>query len=151
LAWSRTRHANFDVPWIGQFVLGRYWRLATPEQREAYLKLFSDVIVFTYVRRFDDYESQQLQVLGHRDDGKDFILVDSRIHKPGTSAGAVGVVWRVLPVGDGQRIVDVVIEGVSMSITQRNEYASVIQRNGGSVQSLIDALKENVDRLRQQG
>lgn len=71
-------HANFDVPWIGQFVLGRYWRLATPEQREAYLKLFSDVIVFTYVRRFDDYESQQLQVLGHRDDGKDFILVEDR-------------------------------------------------------------------------
>jgi phospholipid transport system substrate-binding protein len=142
---------RFDTEWIGQFVLARYWNLATPEQRTEYLSLFSDIIVYTYTRRFDDYEGQELRVLGHQDEGKSYVFVTTQIFTPNTQSTPVNLVWRLIPANDSFRIVDVVIEGVSMGLTQRNEYASVIQRNGGKVEALLEAMRENVAKLKAQG
>ena len=53
---------NFAVPAIGQFVLGRYWRTASVEERTEYLRLFEDLIVITYVDRFSRYSGERLRV-----------------------------------------------------------------------------------------
>ena len=140
--------ANFDMDRIGRFVLGRYWRLATPEQRSAYLGLFRESIVQTYSHRFDDYSGQKFRVLGRREAKSKFIFINSEIFDPTRPGANVNVLWRVLPTGDSFRVVDVVIEGISMSVTQRNEYASVIQRNGGEVDALIDALRKNLKKMK---
>jgi phospholipid transport system substrate-binding protein len=140
--------ANFDMDRIGRFVLGRYWRLATPEQRSAYLGLFQESIVQTYSHRFDDYSGQKFRVLGRREAKSKFIFINSEIFDPTRPGANVNVLWRVLPTGDSFRVVDVVIEGISMSVTQRNEYASVIQRNGGKVDALIDALRKNLKKMK---
>ncbi|MEX1108901.1 MAG: ABC transporter substrate-binding protein, partial [Dongiaceae bacterium] len=47
--------SHFDVPQIGQYVLGRYWRSATPEEQSEYLGLFEDYLVASYARRFAEY------------------------------------------------------------------------------------------------
>lgn len=140
---------TFDMEGIGRFLLGRYWRLATPEEREAYLKAFKESIVYTYTARFDDYAGQKLAVDGSREDGQ-FVLVNSRIvdSKGGSD---VRVEWRLIRQGDSYKVVDVVIEGVSMSVTQRQEYASVIQSNGGEVKALIKALNDRMARLKSSG
>ncbi|GHD54387.1 ABC transporter substrate-binding protein [Thalassobaculum fulvum] len=140
---------TFDMEGIGRFLLGRYWRLATPEEREAYLKAFKESIVYTYTARFDEYAGQKLVVDGSREDGQ-FTLVGSRIVDPNGNAD-VKVEWRLIRQGDDYRVVDVVIEGVSMSVTQRQEYASVIQSNGGEVKALIKALNERMARLKSSG
>jgi len=137
---------TFDVEGIGRFLLGRYWRLATPEEREAYLRAFKESIVYTYTARFDEYSGQNLVVDGSREDGQ-FVLVSSRIVDPRGSAD-VRVEWRLIRLGDSYKVVDVVIEGVSMSVTQRQEYASVIQGNGGEVKALIKALNDRMARLK---
>ncbi|MBT5263703.1 MAG: ABC transporter substrate-binding protein [Rhodospirillaceae bacterium] len=139
---------HFDMAWIGQFVLGKYWLRATPEQRTDYLSLFEDSIVLTYTSRFDEYAGQQVRVLGSKNVRSKFIFVKSQIFDPENTKAAVNVMWRALPIADSFKIVDVVIEGVSMSITQRNEYSAVIQRGGGKIKVLIDALRKSVDRLR---
>ncbi len=141
---------NFDLPWIGQFVLARYWRLATPEQRTAYLELFRDTIVYTYTRRFKDYGGQQIRTTGNQEskNGR-FVFVKSEIFDPNGAGKPINLVWRILPLEKGEfRIVDLIIEGVSLGVTQRNEYASVIQRGGGNVQVLIDAMQKNVADLK---
>ena len=140
---------TFDMEGIGRFLLGRYWRLATPEEREAYLKAFKESIVYTYTARFDDYSGQKLEVDGSREDGQ-FVLVSSRIVDPKGGAD-VKVEWRLIRQGDDYKVVDVVIEGVSMSVTQRQEYASVIQSNGGEVKALIKALNDRMARLTASG
>jgi phospholipid transport system substrate-binding protein len=140
---------TFDMEGIGRFLLGRHWRLATPEDREAYLKAFTESTVYTYSNRFDDYSGQKLAVDGSREDGQ-FTLVASRIIDP-KGGPDVRVDWRVIRQGDAFKVVDVVIEGVSMSVTQRQEYASVIQSNGGDVKALIKALNDRMDRLRASG
>lgn len=138
---------GFDMRWIGQFVLGRNWNLATPEQRAEYLDLFEKIIVFTYSKRFNDYSGQQVRVVGHKLGNRQYVFVTSQIFDPKRAGSSINVTWRLLPKAESFKIVDVVIEGVSMGISQRNEYNSVIQRNGGKIAALIDAMRENLSKL----
>lgn len=135
---------NFDVPGIGRFVLGRYWRVATPEQRDEYLKLFEESIIRTYARRFSDYSGETVEVERARRDGDDFILVESRIQRP--TGGPIAVTWRLLGEGESFKIVDVVVEGVSMSVTQRSDFASVIQSGGGNIEALLKVMRERLGK-----
>lgn len=139
----------FDMPGIGRFLLGRYWRTASEAEQEAYLKAFTENMVYTYSRRFDEYGGQKLVIDGTREDGR-FDIVSSRIVSPNSNE-EFRLEWRVIEDGSSFKIVDIVIEGVSMSVTQRQEYASVIQNNGGKVQALIDALNRQMAGLKSSG
>jgi phospholipid transport system substrate-binding protein len=139
---------GFDMAWIGQFVLGRNWNLATPEQRTEYLDLFEKIIVYTYSKRFSDYSGQQVRLTGHQLGKRNYVFVKSQIFDPLRAGSSINVTWRLLPKNESFKIVDVVIEGVSMGISQRNEYNSVIQRNGGKIAALIEAMRENLVKLR---
>lgn len=137
---------TFDMEGIGRFLLGRYWRTTPPEVQQDYLKAFTENIVYTYTARFDEYSGQKLKVDGSREDGT-FTLVNSRIVDP-KGGPDVRLEWRLIRQGDSFKVADVVIEGVSMSVTQRQEYASVIQSNGGDVKALIKALNSQMVRLK---
>jgi phospholipid transport system substrate-binding protein len=135
---------SFDVPTIARFTLGRYWRTATPEQQEQFISLFKEMVVNTYANRFSEYSGETLSVTGARMESDTLALVTSQIVRPG-GAQPARVDWRVaVPQGGAVRIVDVVVEGVSMSVTQQQEFASVIQRNGGQVDALLQAMRERI-------
>lgn len=131
---------NFDMGTIGRFALGKNWRIATPEQQNEYLKLFENMIVRVYSSRFNDYNGQNFNVVSARDTGKQDFLVTSYIVPP--SGSKVQVDWRVRDKNGSMKVIDVIIEGVSMSLTQRSDFSSVIQRGGGNIQVLIDHLKK---------
>jgi phospholipid transport system substrate-binding protein len=134
---------NFDVQAIGKFALGTYWREASDAQRKEYMDLFEDMIVKTYTTRFEDYSGQSLKVDGAKDSPpKDFIVASKVVQKDGPP---VNLEWRVRNEEGGYRIVDVVVEGVSMSITQRSDFASVIQNGGGTIDALIASLRKRED------
>jgi phospholipid transport system substrate-binding protein len=130
---------NFDVDGIARFVLGRYWRRATPQEREEYLALFREFVVGTYASRLEQYSGETLKVKGVRED-RDEAVVETEIERP--RGPAVPVDWRVKSNDGKFRVVDVVVESVSMRITHRSEFASVIQNSGGRVQTLIDRLRD---------
>lgn len=140
-------NSNFDMAWIGQFVLGKHWRRASPEQRETYLKLFEESIVFTYTNQFDAYSGQTFEVTGSSETGR-YTVVSSKIVDPANPSVPVLVDWRLIQDGGVFKIVDVVIEGISMGITQRNEYSSVIDSNGGKIDSLLVKMEEILTNLR---
>ena len=134
---------SFAVPTIGQFVLGRYWRTATPEEQAEYLRLFEDLIVFTYVDRFSRYSGERLQTTRTTTEPESGdVIVFSEISRPAGPPIAVG--WRVRQQGDSFKIVDVYVEGVSMGQTQRSEFSSVIRNNGGSVAALLDEMRRRL-------
>lgn len=133
---------NFDVPAIGRFVLGRYWREANDAQRAEYMKLFEDLLVITYGSRFAEYGGEKLKVQQARNVGSDDVLVGSEVQRP--TGPPVKVDWRVRKSGDTLKIIDVIIEGVSMAVTQRDDYAAVIQRNGGKIDGLLSSLRDKV-------
>jgi len=136
---------GFDVEAIGRFVLGRYWREATEAEQQEYLRLFEDLIVATYAGRFSEYSGETLTVLDARPEEDRVLLVTSHVNR--TSGPPIRLDWRIVERNGGFKIVDVVVEAVSMSVTQRSEFASVIQRGGGKVQSLIVALRDKTKSL----
>jgi phospholipid transport system substrate-binding protein len=136
-------HRSFNVPGIARFVLGHYWNEATEEERSEYLKLFEELIVTTYADRFSEYKGEKFAVAKVVQDRPKYATVHTLVDRP--SAEDVRVDWRLRQEGDGSwRVIDLVVEGVSMSITQRSEFASVIQSNGGKVRGLIDTLRKKV-------
>jgi len=131
---------NFDVPGIGQFVLGRYWRVATPAEQQEFMRLFQEYIVQSYASRLGEYGGEPFRVLGSRPAG-DETVVTSQIDRP--SGGRVLVDWYLNNRG-GLKISDVYVGGVSMKVTQRDEFAAVIQRNGGRVEALLAQLRQRL-------
>lgn len=136
---------TFDLPEIGKLVLARYWRTATPEQQQEFLRLFEDIQVYTWTRRFKDYSGETLDILGVQAEGESDLQVESRIKRQ--KLDPIAVSWRVRRAGDTFKVLDIKVEGASMAFTHRSEYSSVIQGNGGKVEALLAALRKKVAQL----
>jgi len=130
---------TFDIRVIARFTLGRYWRRATKAQRKEYVQLFEDFIVQAYAVRFKGYTGDGFEVGKMRSINDRDRLVTSRIHLE--DGRDIPVHWRVRGVKN-YRIVDVLVEGVSMAITQRDEFSSIINQHGGKVEGLLVALRK---------
>ena len=133
---------HFDVPAIGKFVLGRYWRAATDEEKQEFLKLFEELLVKSYARRFAEYSGESFEVRNVREEANGEALVQSLVVRP--SAENIRVDWRLRSNNSEFRVLDVIVEGLSMAVTQRDEFASVIQSKGGKVAGLLEVLRQKV-------
>lgn len=135
--------ANFDIPTIGRFVLGRYWRAANAQQREEFIELFRELIVATYARRFSEYSGQGFRVDGSREVSERDSLVSTAILN--ADGGLIATIdWRVRDRDGDLKIIDVVVEQVSMGVTQRSDFNAVIQRGGGNIDVLLDTLRDEI-------
>lgn len=130
---------SFDLPTIARFSLGRYWRTASETERKEYVRLFEKMIIQVYSNRFGEYNGEELRVVGSRAEGKRDILVNSQILP--SSGQAIKLDWRVRYKNGKYKVVDVIVEGVSMALTQRSDFAAVIQRGGGEVNVLLSHLR----------
>ncbi len=129
-------NAAVDLPAVGKFVLGTYWKKSTPAEQQEFLKVFMDFTTKTWVDRFGLYTGQQIVFSGSRNAGQNQLYVDSQIqNNPPTE-----VIWRLKHGEDAYKIIDIIVEGVSMAITYRNEYTAFLQANDGSVPALTKEL-----------
>jgi phospholipid transport system substrate-binding protein len=133
-----------DLDLIARLVLGRYWREATPEQRQRYLELFRALLRRAIAERLDRYTGQTFEVTeGQPVDDRD-TLVRTLVHRP--EGGQPYVVdWRVRRSDGRLLVIDVVAEGVSLLLTQRSEVAEIAGQKG--IDGLLQVMEE---RLRQQ-
>lgn len=132
-------HRRFALQRIGRLALGRHWKGADPADQAAYAALFERYVLATYARLVDFYTDQTLEVAGATP-VKGGVMVSSQL--VGTRSAAID--WRLVEDGQDWVVVDVVVEGVSMLLTQRNEFASIIERNGGSIRPLLAHLEQRV-------
>lgn len=135
---------GFDIPRIARFVLGRYWLSASDQDRSQFSQLFAQWVVRTYAARFKDYSGETLKVIAARTESPTSYVVTSQLTHP-NGAPPTTIYWHVNKVGDDLKIVDVEVEGVSMALTEREEIASAIQRDGGTVAGLNQQLKQRLD------
>lgn len=137
---------HFDVNALSRFALGRYWRTASKDQRNEYQRLFADFIVASYAARLNEYSGETIAIKSARETGRNGeVFVQSVIDRP--SGQTIRVDWRVRDRNGKLAIIDVVVEGVSMAITQRDEFSSVIAKSGGKVDGLITRLREKTVSL----
>lgn len=144
LKFRRLLTSGFHLELIGRFVLGRHWRRASEAERSEFAELFEDYLVASYAQKLSEYGGEQLMVQGGRPKGKSGAIVSSRV-VPAEGA-PFQVEWRLRRSGDGWRIIDVVVEGVSMAVTQRSEFSSVIASRGGKIGGLLDALRSQIEQ-----
>ena len=130
---------NFDMQTIGRFVLGRYWKQYTPEQQAEYQKHFRSMIVSIYSDRLEEYDNQNFEVTGADKTKDDEYTVNSNIVSE--TGQTIPVAWKVRDKDGSFKIIDVSVENVSMAITKRNEFSSIIQSNGGNPAALLDHMK----------
>jgi len=139
--FRRLLRDRFDMAAISKFVLGRYWRSADERQRAEFQQLFVDFVVRSYSTRFGEYLGNGIKVTGASAEDGGTVLVHSSVDMPSSSSSRdVRVDWRLRGVDDNLAIVDIVAEGVSMSVTQRSQFASMVQDHGG-LTGAIDALR----------
>ena len=132
---------NFDVPSISRFVLGKYWKQASIDQKKKFIKTFRNYVVKTYSSRFNEYSGEQLQLLNTENESNpNIFLVHTALERQ--DAPIIKVDWRIGKKKDRFVILDIIIEGISLAITQRSEFVSVIDQNEGNIDQLISMLKE---------
>ena len=132
--------AGFEIDTIGKLVLGRHWKTASESQRREFSALFEDYVVFTTLERLSGYTGQVLEVGAARlTQNNKLVTVSSRIARG--SGPAIRLDWRIRRTHRDWRIIDVVIEGVSMLQTHRAEFDAVIRNNGKGLDGLLQRLR----------
>jgi phospholipid transport system substrate-binding protein len=131
------------MEFIGRFVLGQYWRTATPEQQAEYLQAFNEYVLQVYSARLGGYAGETLTIVSERPAGEKDMVVNTRIDRP--SGPPLEAQWRVRATQAGPRIIDVMVAGISMVATQRDEFAAVVQRQ--RVAGLIEVLRARTNKL----
>ena len=139
---------SFDVTRISRFVLGRYVRKVTKEDMAEFTQLYEDIAVLTYAHLFASYAGQGFTIKREvGDPGDRYKMVMTEI-QPGDGKPPVKLDWQVKVNGDSYAVVDIRVEGASMAITQREEFTSVLEKNGGDIADLLDQLRTKVAKLR---
>lgn len=132
-----------DVETIGRFTMGRYWRQATEPQRAEFLKLFRSYVASSVADRIKSLAGASIKVQKvvpvKASKAKDVLVICTIEMRQGRS---LGVVWRVRKTEAGPRLVDVIVNGISMAVVQREEFASVLSAQEGDIGSFLTALRE---------
>lgn len=134
-----------DVEGVGRFILGRWWRNATPEQQAEYLRLFEQVLIHNLSSRFGEYQGVRFSMGRSQARTEEDALINTVVERPGNPA--FGLDWRVADVNGQPKVVDVIAEGTSLRLTTRSEYSSVITRNNGNVAALLAAMRQQIQQL----
>lgn len=130
---------GFNLELTSQFVLGKHWNRTSPEQRVEFQDLFTQYLVNSYAQHLGNYRAETLTVVASHPVGKKDVLVETSIDGDN---GATSPVWRVRAVEGQYKIIDVSVDGVSLALTQRREFASVINQHG--VGGLLKLLREKL-------
>ena len=134
-----------DIEGTGRFILGRYVRQASPAELQDYLKLFDEIIIRNLSSRFGEYRGVKFSLGRSQQRTEEDALVSTLVERPNTPAFTLD--WRVAEINGQPKVVDVIAEGTSLRLTTRSEYAAVIQRNGGRVASLLEAMRGQIAQL----
>lgn len=130
----------FDLNYIGKFVLGRYWKTSSEKQRAEFINVYCDFNTKTWSKRFDEFKGKSFNFVGTTPSSSEGqIFVNTTVNMD--QGEPAKVVWRVKDDGS-LKIVDIVIENVSLAITARNEYTAYIKQAPNGVDDLIKDLKQ---------
>ena len=138
-------NSALDLKFIGQFVLGRNWRTASAEQREKFIDVYRKLNVKTWSKRFDEFKGKEFIFKGTSPSSSaNQIFVNSIV--PMEEAQPASVVWRVKESDGKFKIVDIIIENVSLAITARNEYTAFIKKSPDGLNGLIADLEKKISQ-----
>lgn len=137
-----------DLDFIGQFVLGRNWKTANAQQRDQFITTYRDLNILSWSKRFNEFKGKNFVFKGTTPStSKGQIFVNTVV--PMEQGEPAKVLWRVREKNGNYKIVDIIIEGVSLAQASRSEYTAFIKNNPGGLNALIDDLKAKLKKLQE--
>ena len=135
---------GFDIPIVARFVLGKHWRTASDDQRAEFTAIFLDFLARVYASRFDSYSygGEVFTVHAAIADESGDTIVRARVSRA-SGADSAEFDFRVRPRDGGYRVVDLYVEGISLLLTHRAEFASVINRKG--IDGLLSDIRARIE------
>jgi len=134
----------YDIPFMAQKSVGRYWKTTSEAERQHLLETFTEFTIANYAGNFDGYSGQTFETQGEEESTHGTMIVRSRLVDPNGEATQLN--YRLRPVDGEWKIIDVYLNGtVSELALRRSEYSSLIQREG--LDSLIVALNQKITNL----
>ena len=131
---------NANTMTIARAALGSKWRTLSAETRLDFANAFTDYLVKKYGKQFDEFRGASLVLERSVDAGKRGVLVNTRLIMPGTSP--VSIKWQVWQKTDSFKLIDIIIEDISMLTMEREEIKNRLTVQKGSIQSLIEDLQK---------
>jgi len=132
--------ASFDMPFVAQIVLGRFWETFDGQQKSKFVETFGRLSIATYAANFDSYSGERFKVISEKEVSGGRILVHTQIIK--SDGGQVQLDYLLHRVDSQWRIINVVADGVSDLALKRADYTSFLKTNG--VDSLLIKLNEKI-------
>jgi phospholipid transport system substrate-binding protein len=133
--------ADFDLQGIARFVMGPQGRSMTPEQQQEFATLFRDYVAQTYSDKLATYGGSPFRVTGSRPNGEETIVTSQVVRQGGNP---VELVWHVANRGGKPLVTDVQVDGASMKVSERDQIAAIVQRNGGRSDALLSVMRQQV-------
>src|SRR5579859_176203 len=130
-----------DVDAVARFCLGRFWRSASSQQQQNYTTLFHQVLVNNITSKLGEYRGVSF-VMGKAQMRDEDAVVSTVVNRPNNPP--TNVDWIVTSPVTTPKIIDVVAEGTSLRLTQRQDYASYLSHNNDSIDALINAMRQQV-------
>ena len=137
--------ATVDIKGVGLYTLGPYRKDLTEEQKKEYANLFKKYFLKTFVSRLTDYSEPKIDVISAEKKNEKYTIVSSILlatdKKP-----EVKIDWRVYTKDPNKPLIrDLIIEGLSLARTQKEEFSSIIESNDGDINALFNKLREFID------
>lgn len=132
--------SSIDMNLISKFVLSRYWKIASDQQKISYLNAFEEYFISSYANKLDQYSGEKIVIVSS-EAAKKFVIVKSNIVRDGADTLKIELNWRLLTRDDQTKIIDLSIEGISLIVAQREEFQSYLSNNNEDLDALINRLK----------
>ena len=131
-----------DIQGVGFYSLGSARKNLSEEEKIKYLQLFEDYFLKSFSSRLSEYTNPEIDVLSKKVLSENYTIVNS-VLKGTSERPEVKIDWRIYTKNqDNPLIRDLIIEGLSLARTQKEEFASILNSNDGNIESLFKTLEE---------
>ena len=133
---------SVDINGIGMYTLGKYRKIISDEQKTRYKKLFKLYFLKSFSSRLVDYTDPKIEIISQKKINEKYTIVNS-ILKATSKNPEVKIDWRIYTINPEKPMIrDLIVEGLSLARTQKEEFNSIIQNNEGDINALFKALEE---------
>ena len=135
-----------DVKGIGYYTLGKKRKEITPDQLKKYEELFQKYFLKTFTSRLTDYSDPKISVLSAEKVSEKYTIVKTMLLKT-SKKPEVKIDWRVYTKDPNKPLIrDLIIEGLSLARTQKEEFASILSSNDNDLNALFKSLEEFIQK-----
>ena len=133
---------NVDIHGIGMYTLGKYRKSLNEDQKIKYKKLFKSYFLKSFSSKLVDYSDPKITIISEKKLSEKYTIVNTVLAETAKNP-EIKIDWRIYTKNAERPLIrDVIVEGLSLARTQKEEFKSIIQNNDGDINSLFKSLEE---------